>query len=109
MGRRHHLGKHFSNRSAGPSVDATRRSVEVLDHTKIEKASRPDVALYVLNQKRAHLHELEQRFQVSVTISADPAINGQIPFVIEKGEQVHSLEQARILAVSLRLRRSSHE
>ena len=60
--------------------------------------TRSDIALYVLNQKRAHLHELEQRYQIAVTVSADPTISGQLPFVIEKGEQVHSLEQARALA-----------
>jgi ribonuclease E len=60
--------------------------------------TRSDIALYVLNHKRAHLHELEHRFQITVTISADATINGQLPFVIEKGEQVHSLEQARALA-----------
>jgi len=59
--------------------------------------TRSEIALYVLNQKRAHLHDLEHRFQISVTVTADPTISGQLPFVIEKGEQVHSLEQARAL------------
>jgi ribonuclease E len=57
-----------------------------------------DVSLYVLNQKRAHLRELEQRFRISVTIKPDGAPGGQHAFAIEKGEQVHSLEQARALA-----------
>ena len=43
-------------------------------------------------------YELEKRFQITVTVSADAGIGGQVPFVIEKGEQVHSLEQARALA-----------
>jgi ribonuclease E len=60
--------------------------------------TRADIALYVLNQKRAHLRELESRFQITILVSADPTISGQLPFVIEKGEQVHSLEQARALA-----------
>ncbi len=60
--------------------------------------TRSDIALYVLNHKRAHLHDLESRFQITITVSADAAISGQQPFVIEKGEQVHSLEQARALA-----------
>jgi ribonuclease E len=56
-----------------------------------------EIALYVLNHKRAHLHELEQRFRITVTVKADATPSGQ-PFVIEKVEQVHSLEQARALA-----------
>src|SRR3984957_12106309 len=60
--------------------------------------TRSEIALYVLNQKRSHLHELEHRFQITVTVTADPTISGQLPFVIEKGEQVHSPEQARALA-----------
>ncbi len=60
--------------------------------------TRSEIALYVLNHKRAHLHDLEHRFQIAVTIAADDAISGQLPFVIEKGEQVHTMEQARALA-----------
>jgi ribonuclease E len=60
--------------------------------------TRSEIALYVLNHKRAHLYDLEHRFQIAVTIVADDAISGQLPFVIEKGEQVHTLEQARALA-----------
>ncbi|MFL5118142.1 MAG: ribonuclease E/G, partial [Microvirga sp.] len=60
--------------------------------------TRAEVALYVLNHKRAHLRELEQRFRVTITVSADPGIGGQQPFVIERGEQVHSLEAARAIA-----------
>ena len=60
--------------------------------------TRAEVALYVLNHKRAHLRELEQRFRVTVTVNADPGIGGQQPFVIERGEQVHSLEAAKAIA-----------
>jgi ribonuclease E len=60
--------------------------------------TRSEIALYVLNHKRAHLYDLEHRFQIVVTIVADDGISGQLPFVIEKGEQVHTLEQARSLA-----------
>src|SRR5712692_3404170 len=61
--------------------------------------TRAEVAIYVLNHKRAHLRDLEQRFRVTITINADPSIGGQQSFVIDKGEQVHSLEAARALAV----------
>jgi ribonuclease E len=60
--------------------------------------TRSEIALYVLNQKRGHLHDLEQRFQIAIMVSVDPTISGQLPFLIEKGEQVHSLDQARALA-----------
>jgi ribonuclease E len=57
-----------------------------------------DTALYMLNHKRAHLSELEQRFRLVITVKADPGVMGQHPFVIEKNEQVHTLEQARAIA-----------
>src|SRR5262249_46015032 len=61
--------------------------------------TRSEVALYVLNHKRAHLRELEARFRLALTVNADPTIAGQQPFVIEKGEQVHTLEQAKAFVV----------
>ncbi|MEP9353661.1 Rne/Rng family ribonuclease [Xanthobacter sp. KR7-65] len=48
--------------------------------------TRTEVALYVLNQKRAHLRELEERFTVTLAISADETVTGHQPFIIEKGE-----------------------
>jgi ribonuclease E len=56
--------------------------------------TRTAVALYVLNNKRAHLHELESRFRVSVDIHADETVSGQHMFAIEKGAQVHTHETA---------------
>ncbi|WP_029355461.1 ribonuclease E/G [Bosea sp. 117] len=50
--------------------------------------TRAENALYVLNHKRAHLHELEERFGVAITISADATLTGLIPFAIDKGEPV---------------------
>ncbi|MHA1189114.1 MAG: Rne/Rng family ribonuclease, partial [Alphaproteobacteria bacterium] len=47
--------------------------------------TRPDVALYILNQKRANLSDLERRFGISLTISEVPPENGA-GFQIEKGE-----------------------
>jgi ribonuclease E len=63
--------------------------------------TRADVALYVLNHKRAHLRELETRFRISVAVNADPTVAGQQPFVIERGEQVHSVEAAKAIAAQL--------
>ncbi|MDE1569504.1 Rne/Rng family ribonuclease [Aquabacter sp. P-9] len=48
--------------------------------------TRGEVALYVLNQKRAHLRELEDRFSVTLIISADESVTGHQPFLIEKGD-----------------------
>jgi ribonuclease E len=62
--------------------------------------TRSDIAIYVLNHKRAHLRELEERFRITITINADAAMGGQTPFVIERGELVHSVEQARAIAAA---------
>jgi len=60
--------------------------------------TRGEVALYVLNHKRAHLRGLEERFQITITVSADPSVTGQQSYVVDRGEQVHSPEAARALA-----------
>ncbi len=60
--------------------------------------TRPEVALYVLNQKRGHLRMLEERFRINVTINADETVVGAQAFTVERGEQVHSAEAARELA-----------
>jgi ribonuclease E len=60
--------------------------------------TRAEVALYVLNHKRAHLRALEERFRIIITVSADPAVTGQQSYVIDRGEQVHTPEAARNLA-----------
>ena len=61
--------------------------------------TRSEIALYLLNHKRAHLRALEERFRIVIMVNADATVEGQISFVIEKGEQVHSLEQAKALAL----------
>src|SRR5439155_10488853 len=60
--------------------------------------TRPDVALYLLNQKRAHLRSLEERFAITITISADETVRAPQTFVIDRGEQVHTIEAAKALA-----------
>jgi len=50
--------------------------------------TRAPVALYILNQKRAHLSEIEHRFGLSITVVADDAIANGSHFVIERGEPV---------------------
>ncbi len=60
--------------------------------------TRPDVALYVLNQKRAHLRALEERFAITITINSDETLHAPLAFAIDRGEQVHTLEAAKALA-----------
>src|ERR1700691_3128145 len=60
--------------------------------------TRPDVALYVLNQKRAHLRSLEERFAITITVAADETLVAPQAFAIDRGEQVHTPEAAKALA-----------
>ena len=60
--------------------------------------TRPDVALYVLNQKRAHLRGLEDRFAITITVTADETVRAPQTFVIDRGEQVHTPEVAKAIA-----------
>ena len=62
--------------------------------------TRSEVALYVLNHKRAHLRDLEQRFRITITISADPTVNAQVSYFVDRGEQVHTAEAAKLLAAA---------
>lgn len=59
--------------------------------------TRTDVALYVLNHKRGHLRDLENAFKVTLAVVADPTVAGQQSFIIDRGEQVHTLEAAKAL------------
>jgi ribonuclease E len=59
--------------------------------------TRSEVALYMLNHKRAHLRALEERFHITITVSADATVSGQQSYIIDRGEQMHSPEAARSL------------
>jgi ribonuclease E len=59
--------------------------------------TRTDVALYVLNHKRGHLRDLENAFKVSLSIVSDPNVSGLQSYIIDRGEQVHTLEAAKAL------------
>ena len=48
--------------------------------------TRAVVALYILNQKRAHLYELERRFGVHITVAADDSLTGANYHALERGE-----------------------
>ena len=62
--------------------------------------TRTDVALYVLNHKRGHLRDLEDGFKVALAVVADATVSGQQSFIIDRGEQVHTLEAAKALLVA---------
>ena len=62
--------------------------------------TRPEVALYILNQKRGHLRLLEERFQINITVNADATVVGTQSFVIDRGEMVHSPDAARAIAAT---------
>jgi ribonuclease E len=48
--------------------------------------TRAVVALYILNQKRSHLQELERRFGVHITVAADDTLTGATYHALERGE-----------------------
>ena len=54
--------------------------------------TRTSVALYILNQKRSHLSEIEQRFGLSISVTVDETIANGAHFVIERGEPVEYRE-----------------
>jgi ribonuclease E len=54
--------------------------------------TRTNVALYILNQKRAHLSELEQRFGLTITVLADETISNGAHFTVERGELIERRE-----------------
>ena len=66
--------------------------LRVLEETLIRSAAsnliartRSEVALYILNQKRANLYDLESRFGVSISVLADPGMMGMVYHAIERG------------------------
>ena len=44
------------------------------------------MALYILNQKRANLRDLERRFGVAITVEADDSLTGSNYHAVERGE-----------------------
>ncbi|MDP4005867.1 ribonuclease E/G [Methylobacterium sp. NEAU K] len=54
--------------------------------------TRTEVALYILNQKRGHLRELELRFGVTITIAADERLAVTAAFQLDRGEPAQRAE-----------------
>ncbi len=67
------------------------RSIE--DHLRTQGAAHltasmaGEAALYILNQKRAYLHDIETRYHVTIVIAADEKAHGA-HFAIERGAEV---------------------
>ncbi|HUB63878.1 MAG TPA: Rne/Rng family ribonuclease [Methylocella sp.] len=57
--------------------------------------TRTAVALYILNQKRSHLRDLEKRFGVSLTIAADDELSGTNYYALERGEAAAGAKETR--------------
>jgi len=58
--------------------------------------TRAEVALYILNQKRANLSDLEQRFGVCVTIVGDDTLTGTAYHAMERGEPATGVAEPRL-------------
>ncbi len=88
-----HCGGTGHVRSASSVALFVLRSAEeyLLRHTKHDITIRtlPDIALYLLNQKRDTIIDLENRFGLSITVEADADI-GQQHIAIDQGEPVAS-------------------
>ena len=74
-----------------------------LEETLIRSAShnlavrtRLEVALYILNQKRVHLRELENRFNVTIAVTVDNTLPGTSNFALDRAEPALRLEPRAI-------------
>ncbi|SFK46966.1 ribonuclease E/G [Methylocapsa palsarum] len=59
--------------------------IKSASHDILVKTTSP-VALYILNQKRAHLSDLEARFGVFATVAVDDSLTGAVYYALERGE-----------------------
>jgi ribonuclease E len=65
--------------------------------------TKSQVAFYILNQKRTHLRELEERFGVVVSIMADEHLAGPTVFVVDRMEPVIRTEPVRPPAPTIQI------
>jgi ribonuclease E len=69
--------------------------IRVSTHNLIVK-TRTEVALYILNQKRSHLTDLEAQFGVSVILGVDDHLMGSTYYTLERGEFVQAEPRAPV-------------
>jgi ribonuclease E len=72
-----------------------------IPHHNIIIRTRTEIALYVLNHKRANLSALENAYGVSIILQADETVIGSTYYVVERGEFVEaaSLRPRPIFAI----------
>jgi ribonuclease E len=63
--------------------------------------TRTPVALYILNQKRVNLRDLERRFGVAIIVEADDALTGANYHAVERGELATGVKSEEAPAKSL--------
>src|SRR6202042_3602357 len=63
--------------------------------------TRTPVALYILNQKRINLWDLERRFGVAIVVEVDNALTGANYYTIERGEPAIGVKSAGELVKSV--------
>ena len=63
--------------------------------------TRASVALYILNQKRAHLSDLEMRFGVTIMVLADETLTGMTYHALERGEPATGTPMPRAIPTEL--------
>ena len=73
--------------------------IKSASHDIIVRA-RTEVALYILNQKRAHLRDLERRFGVNVTVGADDTLSGSNYHAMERGEPATGVKAEHVVDYS---------
>jgi len=66
---------------------------------QIDRAHPLEVALYVLNTSAA-ICALWKSVPHHLTISADATVNAQVSYMVDRGEQVHTVEAAKALAAA---------
>ncbi|WP_419539060.1 Rne/Rng family ribonuclease, partial [Methylobacterium radiotolerans] len=88
-------GSGFVRATASVALHILRSIEEVLlksaSHNLVLR-TRTEIALYILNQKRGHLRELEVRFGVTITIAADERLAATTPFQLDRGEPAQRAE-----------------
>jgi ribonuclease E len=63
--------------------------------------TRTPVALYILNQKRINLRDVERRFRVAIVVEADDTLTGANYYAIEPGEPATGVKSEEESAKSL--------
>jgi ribonuclease E len=85
----HCAGTGFVRATPSVALQILRSIEEALVKTATHNLSirtRTEVAFYILNQKRAHLRDLETRFGVYLTLVPDDDLGGAVNFAIDRGE-----------------------